>query len=203
MIFWGIVIFLVTITVHEVSHGFVAFKLGDPTAKNSGRLTLNPIKHIDLFWTVLFPAILLFSTGGKFAIGMAKPVPVNFARLRNPKRDMIWVSFAGPLANILFAGVLAFLFKLTENIYLLYGIYFNLGLAVFNLIPIPPLDGSKMLAGVMPIKLMRVYLKLEPFGFLVIFLLYMGGLLIPLITPGIDMFCKILDVPTLRMGLTL
>src|SRR3989338_128615 len=135
----GAVILLMTVTVHEVAHGAVAFIRGDHTAKQMGRLTLNPFRHIDLFWTVLFPLMLFISTAGRFVIGMAKPVPVNFSNLYHPKRDMIWVALAGPAANIVFAQLLLLALRLTGYPLFLVGIYFNLGLAVFNLIPIPPL----------------------------------------------------------------
>ena len=129
-------LFLLTaMTVHEISHGLVAHWLGDDTAKRAGRLTLNPIPHIDPFWTLIFPGLLFFATGGRFMIGMAKPVPVDFSKLRNPRRDMVWVALAGPLSNILMAAVLAFFFKITHNQLLLYGVYMNLGLGALNLIP--------------------------------------------------------------------
>ena len=128
---------------------------------------------------------------------MAKPVPVNFSRLRNPKRDMIWVALAGPAANILLASLLSFFWKLSGYMMLLYGIYFNLGLAVFNLIPVPPLDGSRVMAGILPLPAARLYLKLEPFGFLIVLFLYMSGFLFYLIFPGMDVLCRFLDVPPL------
>lgn len=201
----GVFIFLVTVTLHEYCHGFLADKLGDPTARDAGRLTLNPLRHIDPFWTVLFPVLLFISTSGQFVMGMARPVPVNFMNLRNPRRDMIWVAVAGPLANFLLAGVLAFLFRvagtyghLTLQTFLLYAVYFNLGLAIFNLIPIPPLDGSRIVTGLLPFSLATRYLLLEPFGFLIVLLFYFTGLLHALVLPGIRFFCKILGVPILN-----
>ncbi len=195
-----IVIFLMTVTLHEVSHGVVAYALGDPTAKEQGRLTLNPLKHIDPWWTVILPGLLLITTGGRFAIGMAKPVPVDFRRLRHPKRDMIWVGLAGPFANFVIAGILNILFKLYENPIWLYAIYFNLGLALFNLVPIPPLDGSRIMAGLLPSRWTYFYMKAEPYGFLVILALYFSGILFKLIMPGMNFFCRLLDIPGLGIG---
>jgi Zn-dependent protease len=192
-----IAIFLVSLMTHEVCHGLVAYALGDPTAKNEGRLSFNPLRHIDPFWTILLPALFFFTTGGRFAIGMAKPVPVDFRRLHHPKRDMIWVALAGPFANLLLASVLSLVFKLTDREILLYAVYFNLGLAMFNLIPIPPLDGSRVLAGLLPPSWAYRYLKIEPYGYVLILLLYFSRVLIHVILPGINFFCRILGIPIL------
>lgn len=194
-----ILIFLFTVVFHELAHGVVAYKLGDSTAKDAGRLTLNPLKHIDPIWTILVPGVLFISTGGRFAIGMAKPVPVNISQLRHPKRDMIWVAAAGPLANLIFAAILSFFAHQSGHVYLLYGIYFNLGLAAFNLLPIPPLDGSKMLAGILPNKAAVALLKFERYGFLVILGLYFAGILFYFIVPMMNFFCKMLHVPILGL----
>ncbi|OGW84617.1 MAG: hypothetical protein A3C35_01360 [Omnitrophica bacterium RIFCSPHIGHO2_02_FULL_46_11] len=195
-----LVIFLMTVTVHEAAHGAVAFIRGDQTAKEMGRLTLNPLKHIDWFWTVLFPALLFISTGGRFVIGMAKPVPVNFSNLYRPKQDMILVGLAGPIANIVFAGLLMWVYRFTNFPLLLLGIYFNLGLAVFNLIPIPPLDGSRVLAGILPRPLDRKYLMLEPFGFLIVLALYFTGILYAWVIPGVNLLADALGIPRLSLG---
>ncbi len=191
-----VLIFFMSLVVHEVCHGLVAFSLGDPTAKQAGRLTLNPFKHIDLFWTILMPLLMFSSTQGRFAIGMAKPVPVNFNRLEHPKVDMIWVALAGPFANLFLAGILRLFLEQTAQPLLLYAIYFNLGLAVFNLIPIPPLDGSRVLAGLLPTPLSRAYLQVDRFGFIIILILYFTRVLFYLMTPGIDLLCNFLKVPS-------
>lgn len=188
--------------VHEISHGLVAHWLGDDTAKRAGRLTLNPIPHIDPFWTLIFPGLLFFATGGRFMIGMAKPVPVDFSKLKNPKRDMIWVALAGPLSNILMAAVLAFFFGMTHNQLLLYGIYMNLGLGALNLIPLPPLDGSRILAGLLPLEWAIPYLRIERFGFLLVLFFYFAGFLMPWVRMGMDFFCWLLRVPSLTQWLT-
>lgn len=196
----GIAIFLMTVTFHEVAHGAVAFVRGDRTAKDLGRLTLNPLKHIDWFWTVLFPVMLFVSTAGQFVMGMAKPVPVNFANLYRPKTDMIWVALAGPLANIVFAYFLLWLIYVTGIKPLIYAVYFNLGLAVFNLLPIPPLDGSRIVAGLLPRPLDGRYLKLDPYGFLIVLALYFTGALYAWVIPGINLLASVMHIPRLSLG---
>lgn len=169
-------------SVHEFSHGFVAYKLGDSTAKYSGRLTLNPLAHLDIFWTVILPILLFFSTAGQFVFGAAKPVPINYSALRNPKRDIIWVGLAGPLSNLIFAFLLSLVLRflpdsllvamLLENF-----IMINIVLGVFNLIPIPPLDGSRIVMGLLPQRLSYRYVQFEQYGFIiVIVLIWMGAL---------------------------
>jgi Zn-dependent protease len=186
---------LIAITFHEVAHGFVAYKFGDGTAKSLGRLTLNPLAHIDPVGTILIPILLFFSTQGQFTFGYAKPVPVNPYNLRNPKKDMIYVSAAGPVTNIVIAflsGFLIILLAWLEMLNLLpavvvskvilplfemlkYGIIMNIYLAAFNLIPIVPLDGGRILAGLLPRDLEIKYSRIEPYGFfIVIALIFLG-----------------------------
>jgi Zn-dependent protease len=176
----SLLIFFSAVVIHECSHAFVAYKLGDPTAKRMGRLTLNPIAHIDPFGTVVLP-ILLILMNAPVLFGWAKPVPINFANLHNPKRDMIWVGLAGPASNLLFAFIASLLLKaglksipvaafVLESMMVL-----NVVLAVFNLIPLLPLDGSRVLVGLLPMPFAMFVIRIERYGFLILFtLLYMG-----------------------------
>lgn len=171
---------LLAVTVHEFAHGWVAYKCGDPTAKQSGRLSLNPLKHIDPLMTIILPLLLFFSTQGRFVFGAAKPVPVDFSRLNNPKRDIIWVGLSGPAANFIFAFISALLLKITPSL-ILQTIFFqlitiNIVLGVFNLVPIPPLDGSRIVMGLLPYPLSAKYAKIEPYGFIIIMgLIFLGA----------------------------
>ncbi len=168
---------LLAVTFHELAHGYVAYKFGDHTAKDAGRLTLNPLKHLDPLGTLVFIVTRM--------IGWAKPVPVNPYNLRNPKRDMMWVSIAGPATNMALAVVSAILFKLmltlpvtdpvlVKRIFLplammlQLSVVLNIGLAVFNIIPIPPLDGSKILIGLLPTRQAIAYNRIEPYGFFIL-----------------------------------
>ena len=170
---------ILAITFHEAAHGFVALHFGDTTAKDAGRVTLNPIKHIDLFGTIILPLLLFVSAG--FIFGYAKPVPVNFSALKNPRWDMIWVAAAGPAMNVLLAiastilltgiGVLDGENAALVGNALLLSIELNLILAIFNMLPLPPLDGSKVIAAFLPEPLMRPYLRFGRYGMTVLLLL--------------------------------
>jgi len=175
-------IFIVFATFHEYAHGWMAYRLGDPTAKRSGRLSLNPLVHIDPFMTIILPAMLLIFSGGRFAIGSAKPVPVNPFWLRNPKRDMIWVGLAGPGTNIAWALGLVIIMKSgllspANPIYLFLFIcmYINVVLLVFNMLPVPPLDGSRVVEGLLPDRYADQYSRLKPYGLIILMALIFLG----------------------------
>ncbi len=185
---------LLAITLHEAAHGLAARLLGDDTAYRMGRVTLNPLKHIDLFGTILLPAMLIIMKA-PFVFGYAKPVPVNFANLRHPKRDMIWVAAAGPAANIVMAAIWALLIHaaplLPESFQdwwgsmLSNGFYLNILLAVFNMLPVLPLDGGRMLVGVLPRAYAIQFARTERYGFMVLIALIF---ILPLIVNAIGVF---------------
>jgi Zn-dependent protease len=187
---------LIALTLHEFAHGYVAYRLGDPTAKALGRLTLNPLKHLDPIGTLAFFLI-------KF--GWAKPVPVNPNYLKNPKQDMLWVALAGPVTNLILAIASALLAKalwlfaslvpysavaeavlVPVNAMLIASVWINLVLCIFNFLPIPPLDGSRILTGLLPHDLARSYLKIEKYGFIIILILAFSGVLSKIILPVIS-----------------
>lgn len=168
---------LLAITLHEAAHGYVARHFGDGTAAFLGRVTLNPLKHIDPIGTIAMPLFLYFATSGAFVFGYAKPVPVNFGQLRNPKRDMIWVAAAGPAANLAMAlgwGALLYLLLglgVSERFFLEMcrgGVLWNVVLAVFNLFPLPPLDGGRVLVGLLPHRQAEAVSRIEPWGFFIV-----------------------------------
>ncbi|MGJ7580766.1 site-2 protease family protein [Variovorax sp. RHLX14] len=187
------------ITIHEAAHGYVARYLGDDTAYLMGRMTLNPLRHIDPVGTIIMPLVLYFATSGAFLFGYAKPVPVQFGNLRNPKRDMIWVALAGPASNFIMATGWAvvlvtlvatgvdetFFLKMAQG-----GVLVNLVMWAFNLFPLPPLDGGRVLAGLLPRGAAQTVLaRIEPFGFFIVMALVLAGListwwLLPLIGFG-------------------
>lgn len=165
---------LISIIVHEVSHGMVADRLGDPTPRLRGRLTLDPRAHIDPMWTILVPGLLILS-GSPFVFGMAKPVPINPSNFQDPFKGMALVGAAGPVSNLAMAFAAGLLLKTGSFPYpamLLLFIMINIALAVFNLIPIPPLDGSRVLMALLPREKAYALAALEPYGFLMIILLF-------------------------------
>jgi Zn-dependent protease len=176
---------LFAITVHEAAHGYAARYFGDNTAYSLGRISLNPLKHIDPMGTLLMPLLLYFATSGAFLFGYAKPVPVNFGRLRHPKRDMIWVALAGPGANflqaLLWGGLLLVLGAIGVDEYFFIkmcqgGVLVNVVMFAFNLFPLPPLDGGRILVGLLPWRQAALLARIEPWGFFIVMALVITGL---------------------------
>lgn len=175
---------LFAITVHEAAHGYAARHFGDNTAAMMGRITLNPIKHIDPIGTILMPLLLYFATSGAFLFGYARPVPVRFDRLRHPKRDMVWVALAGPGANLLQALLWAVLMyvllalDVNERFFLEMckaGVLVNVVMFAFNLFPLPPLDGGRILIGLLPWRYAALLARVEPWGFFIVMALVILG----------------------------
>jgi Zn-dependent protease len=196
-----IFILLFSVIFHEVAHGIMAEKLGDPTARDAGRLTLNPIPHIDLYGSILLPAMLWIATAGSFVIGAAKPVPIDYRYFKNLRRDMFLVSIAGVATNFLLAVIATLILRLVPGVslagqqLLLQTIILNIGLAVFNTLPIPPLDGSKMLASIFGFfneSWMYKMLEWERFGFIIVLLFLITGLLDKILIPMISFVAKLL-----------
>jgi Zn-dependent protease len=198
---------LFAIVVHEVAHGWMALQLGDRTAQMLGRLTLNPLKHIDPIGTILVPVLLIVTVG--FAFGWAKPVPITWQNLHHPRRDMALVAAAGPGANLLMALGWALLAKLAlllpENIatltqpllYMsLFGILINIILMVFNLVPVPPTDGGRIMTSLLPPRLAYQYSRIEPFGIPILLVLLLTGVLWQVISPVIQLVMQFIQLVT-------
>ncbi|HHW20255.1 site-2 protease family protein [Thermodesulfovibrio thiophilus] len=199
---------LIAIVFHELAHGWVAYKLGDNTAKFSGRLTLNPISHIDLFGTIIMPFLLLVLTSGQWVFGYAKPVPVNPYNFKNPKIGMAITAAGGPLANLLLAIACTIILKwvllpfmgaipnfIFEPLILIFKatIMINIVLAAFNLIPIPPLDGGRIIIGVLPVRYSEMMERIEPFGSLIVILMIVTGLTSVFVWPLVKLFFSIIS----------
>ena len=201
---------LFAITVHEAAHGYAARHFGDNTAWGLGRITLNPMKHIDPMGTILMPLLLYFATSGAFLFGYAKPVPVRFDRLRNPKRDMIWVALAGPGANLaqaLLWGALLYILLgmgLTEPFFLEMckaGTLVNVVMFVFNLFPLPPLDGGRILVGLLPYRQAALVSRVEPWGFFIVMGLVLTGIVSKLwLMPLMSLTYSLLDILLLPLS---
>lgn len=188
------------ITVHEAAHGYAAKYFGDLTAAHMGRITLNPLKHIDPIGTIVLPAITLLAGGVLF--GWAKPVPVNFANLRNPKKDMLWVAAAGPASNFVMAVFWALMLNFSDSLPTAtaqfvshmsgVGIMINLVLMVLNLLPLPPLDGGRIAVSLLPMDMAMRLSQVERYGFIILIFLLFTGILGKIILPIINFFAQII-----------
>jgi Zn-dependent protease len=203
--FFFALIALASISLHEYAHGWVAHRLGDPTPKNNGRLLFDPRKHIDILGTCILPLIFLcFSLpvlGKPLALGYAKAIPINPYHFKNPKKDILWVGLAGPAINFLVALLCASLVRLIPFVFLaeifIGATVINLALALFNLLPIPPLDGSRILAAFLPYTMLRAYLKMKTFGSLLIFILIIAGFIEWGLLPPLRILLTLMGLPGL------
>jgi Zn-dependent protease len=193
------------ITLHEAAHGYAARHFGDPTAAQAGRITLNPLRHVDPMGTLVVPALMLIASGGKLAFGWAKPVPVDFGRLRHPKRDMLWVAAAGPGANLLMAVGWAATIKIAQGLPANYfteplvlmatgGIIINAVLMALNLLPLPPLDGGRIAVSLLPRRLAYRFAAIEPYGMLIL----MALVLLPIVVPSAPSILSEILLPFVR-----
>lgn len=200
------------VTVHEAAHGWVANRLGDPTAREMGRITFNPLPHIDLVGTILVPILMLSFTG--FLIGWAKPVPVSIERLRSPKRDMAIVAAAGPAVNLMMALGWSLVLLLAHQfvhaaqsiavpllLMSVAGIFVNLVLMAINLLPVPPLDGGRIVTGLLPLGAARVFARIEPYGMIILILLLISGVIGLILAPMVFGTIKLLPGAQLVLGI--